>query len=94
MPIHLVQGDLTPVIELTVSGQDLAGKTLQYWVTTSGACEPLKLAAFLQSDGKTVHVPLTAQATAQPGTYFAQLVVVGEMTVYDKQTILIRQRCG
>ncbi|NYT38865.1 hypothetical protein ERD78_18890 [Allopusillimonas soli] len=94
MALQLVQGDLTPVIELAVSGLDLTGKTLQYWVSAHGSCEPLKLEAFLQEDGKTIHVPLTAQATANPGTFYAQLVVVGEMTVYDKQTIVIRARCA
>lgn len=93
MTIQLVQGDITPVIELTTDGLDLIGKTIEYWLTRSGSCEAIVLEAFLQPDGK-IHVPLTYLATEKPGTYRGQLVIPGEQTVYDRQVIVIRSRCA
>lgn len=93
MTIKLVQGDLSPVIELVTEGADLAGKTLQFWLTRVGTCEPIKLDAFLQDNG-SVQVPLTFVATEHAGTFYGDLVVVGEQTVYERLTIVIRSRCA
>jgi len=91
--INLVQGDLTPVIRLTVEGIELTGKALRFSLRPRNSCDRLELDAMLQEDG-SVHVPLTATATAVPGIYLGQLEVVGEQTLYDQVLVNIRGVCA
>ena len=90
MTINLVQGDLTPIIIITPTGADLTGKQLKFEMYRAGRTAITSLDAVLV--GGEVVVGLTEQATAVPGLYLGQLVVVGEQTSFEQVQINIRSR--
>lgn len=91
--LRLMKGDTTPVIVLTVSGLDLTGKPLEYWVYRRGSdCTPIKLSASL-TDAATVMVPLSSELTATAGIYSGHLVITGEQMAVDRQTIIVESPC-
>lgn len=87
--IHLVQGDLTPIIVLKTSGVSLAGKDLKFEMASKG--KVIELSALPQPNGE-VHVPLEVGATETPGLYKGQLVIVGEQTTFEQVDIYVRPR--
>ena len=93
MTLNLVQGDLSPIIILTPSGVDLTGKTLAFEVNLIGRSDVVTLTALLQPNGD-VHVPLEAEFTDVPGSYYGQLVIVGEQTSFDRVQIQVRRRAS
>lgn len=96
MSIRLVEGDITPVIQIEVSepgkSVDLQNDTILIHTRRVGTTEPIRTIPGEVSGSDHITVRLPVGFTDEVGSFEAEVEIVGKQTIFNTFTFEVRER--